>query len=85
MTTITPKAIDKIKAELRQDIRVGVVTAAAAAKALGISRKKFYQRAAEAGTCIRASSGEKGKYIWTSIKQEFKRIHGVRYEEAAGA
>lgn len=82
MTTITPKALDLIKAELRQDIRTGVVSAAAAAKALGISRRKFYQRAAEPDTKIRPSTGEHGKYIWTSIKEEFNRIHGMPYEKS---
>ncbi|RDY58470.1 hypothetical protein [Flagellimonas nanhaiensis] len=71
----------KMRAEMRQDIRRGVCTKAETLLLLGLSESDFKREKASPESKL-IKSKKQGRWIWSSIKAEFKRIHGVSYEEA---
>ena len=79
--TVTKDVWNEIKASQRQDLRKGILNAEEVMAVLGIGKTEFYEIAASSQTQLRRSS-LRGKYIWSSVKEEFKRLHGVSYEEA---
>jgi len=78
-------AIRTLLAGQRQDIKKGWCTVAEATKILGLSKSDFYEELKSPDTLIERSKTKKGKFIMSSIKREFKRIHGVSYEYATAA
>ncbi len=71
----------KMLANQRQDIRKGILTTAEVLEVLGISSRHLDYRKAKKITKLIPST-MKGKWIWSSVKKEFKDIHGVKYEDA---
>lgn len=66
---------------MKTAVKKGICTAAEAREILGLGRTEFYRMIADPNTRIRPSS-KQGKYIYSSVRAEFKRLHGVSYEEA---
>lgn len=78
---ITKDDIRILLAKQRQDVRVGVLSAAEAAELLGICKKEFNALMRDPDTKL-IPSRKKGKYIFRSVVNEFGRIHGTPYKEA---
>lgn len=79
---ITREVWNEIKASARQDIQKGVCSREEAQKILGIKKTAFYELLSDPKTKIRPSKEVTGRFIFSSIKEEFKRKHGVPYEDA---
>nr|WP_299067091.1 hypothetical protein [uncultured Allomuricauda sp.] len=71
----------KMKAEMRQDLRIGVVGKDATKFILGLAEKDFYNEKNSPESKLIASK-KKGKFIWSSVVKEFERIHGTPYKDA---
>lgn len=80
---VTKEVWNEIKASAREMKQKGVIGAQDAADVLGVHVNTFYQKAKDPETKLRPSKSVSGKYIWNSVKEEFKRIHGVPYDEAS--
>ncbi|MEM1339856.1 MAG: hypothetical protein AAF634_05000 [Bacteroidota bacterium] len=71
----------KMLAKQRQDIRKGIGTTTEVLEVLGISKRQLAYRVKHNLSKLTPST-MKGKWIWSSVKEEFKDIHGVKYEDA---
>lgn len=78
---ITKDALRVLLTNVRKDVSKGIVSAFEAKEILGISENEFYKEINSPESLARKSS-KKGKFIYSSIIQEFKRIHGVSYSDA---
>lgn len=73
--------LQKLLAKQRQDIKKAICTASEAMEVLGLGKTDFYNEITSPETKI-VHSKKRGKFIWSSVLTEFKRIHGVSYYEA---
>lgn len=80
---IDKDALRTLLANLRQDVRVGIVDKETAKQMLGLGEADFYNELNSPHTLIERSKSKKGKFIKSSIIREFQRIHGVPYDYAA--
>ncbi|MFC4219051.1 hypothetical protein [Flagellimonas marina] len=78
---INDNTLRMLLAKQRQDIRIGVVDRETAMAILGLGEKDFYKEVNSPDSKI-VRSKKKGRFIYSSIILEFKRIHGVSYHDA---
>lgn len=78
---IDKEALKILLSKQRQDIYKGVCSASEVLEILGISAK-MHSKLKLSGESLLEPSKMKGKYIYSSVLREFKRIHGVNYYNA---
>jgi hypothetical protein len=78
---ITDSALRRLLSGQNLRLSRGVCSTDEAIHMLGIGKTEFYQAAGSKETKL-LPSRKRGKWILSSVKKEFERIHGEKYEDA---
>tara|TARA_Y100001951_G_C11272751_1_gene259862 strand:+ start:444 stop:704 length:261 start_codon:yes stop_codon:yes gene_type:complete len=79
--TIDKDVLRQLVADSRKDIKRGVVSTSDALFTLQVSKRTFESLKDDPNTKLKPSK-MKGKWIWSSVVNEFERVHGEPYKEA---
>ncbi|MEM7487079.1 MAG: hypothetical protein AAF348_17870 [Bacteroidota bacterium] len=81
MVIVDKEVFRKLMAGQRSDIKRGICSKSEVLEILGISAKQYYKEMSS-GKSLLEPSKVSGKYTYSSVVREFKRIHGHSYSDA---